>query len=205
MIASIERIPKNARLFLNAFWIRHPKKRKECVEKYGFDPIEDEEMYWMHGLAEKEHRSILRNVIANNGVFSLKFAKMWAASELRSTSKSPSRSRSRSRRRRSPKRQKSPSKKSKRSGLRGGGGGGEGREEYVDKGINPHTGGVIQYLFNLPVKIAATIDSSGRRIVNAFKNTSALKGGLLPWAPVKLEEAGADGRRFYGGGDLLKI
>ena len=202
MIVSIERIPKNARLFLNSFWIRHPKKRKECVEKYGFDPIEDEEMYWMHGLAEKEHRLILRNVIANNGVFSLKFAKMWAASELRSTSsKSPSRSRSRSRRRRSPRR--SPSKKSKRSGLRGGGGGGEGREEYVDKGINPHTGGVIQYLFNLPVKIAATIDSSGRRIVNAFKNTTALKGGGLPWAPIplKLKEAGADGRRFYGGGD----
>jgi hypothetical protein len=193
MIATIERIPKNARLFLNAFWINHPKKRKECVKKYGFDPIDDEEMYWMHGLAEKEHRSILRSVIANNGVFSLKYAKMWATSELRSTSKSPrSRSRSRSRRsRRSPRRQRSPSK-SKRSGLRGGGG-----DEYVDKGINPHTGGVIQYLLNLPVKIAATIDSSGRRIVNVFKNTSALKGGLLPWAPVKLhEEEAADGRRF---------
>jgi hypothetical protein len=199
MIASIERIPKNTRLFLNAFWIRHPKKRKECVEKYGFDPIEDEEMYWMHGLAEKEHRSILRNVIANDGVFSLKFAKMWAASELRSTLTSPSRSRSRSksiRRRRSPRRKnRSLKTKSKLSGLRGGG---EGREEYVDKGINPQTGGVIQYLMNLPVKIAATLDTSGRRIVNAFKNTS-LRGGILPWAPAyNLRDT--EERSLYGGG-----
>jgi len=187
MIATIERIPKDARLFLNAFWIRHPKNRKKCVEKYGFDPIDDEKMYWMHGLGEKEHRSILRSVIANNGVFSLKYAKMWAASELnlapklRSTSKSPRlRSRSRSRRRRSPRRQREKRSplKSKRSGLRGGGGDGV-REEYVDKGINPHTGGVIQYLLNLPVKIAATIDSSGKRIVNAFKNNTPIKGGLL--------------------------
>jgi len=196
MIATIERIPKNARLFLNAFWIRHPKNRKKCVEKYGFDPIDDEKMYWMHGLGEKEHRSILRSVIANNGVFSLKYAKMWAASELNLAPKlkslrSRSRSRSRRRKRRSPRRQMSPSKESKRIGLRGGGGDGV-REEYVDKGINPHTGGVIQYLINLPVKIAATLDISGRQIVNAFKTTS-LRGGLLPWAPT--EE-----KSFYGGG-----
>jgi hypothetical protein len=71
----------------------------------------------------------------------------------------------------------------------------------VDKGINPHTGGVIQYLMNLPVKIAATLDSSGRRIVNAFKTTS-LRGGLLPWAPApyNLNLRDTEERSLYGGG-----
>jgi hypothetical protein len=66
---------------------------------------------------------------------------------------------------RSPRRLRSPRLILKRSPykLRGG--------EYKDVGINPETGGFFQYLFKMPTRFAAQVESTGAMIANAFKNT----------------------------------
>ena len=77
------RIPADARHELTCFWQAHPKLRKGCLEKYGFDPIDDEADYWRFGLAEPDHRDVLRAVRRAGGVFSLPYVKRWEIEELR--------------------------------------------------------------------------------------------------------------------------
>ena len=80
--------------------------------------------------------------------------------------KSPRKSPSRRSPLRSPKKMKSPKLRLKRSPLllRGGG-------EYKDRGINPETGGFFQYLFQMPTRFAAQVESTGAMIANAFRKT----------------------------------
>lgn len=66
---------------------------------------------------------------------------------------------------RSPKKMRSPRLRLKRSPLLLSGG------EYKDKGINPETGGFFQYLFKMPTRFAAQVESTGAMIANAFKKT----------------------------------
>jgi hypothetical protein len=75
-------IPADARRELTRFWKKHPALRKGCLDKYGFDPIEEEADYWRYGLAEPAHRGVLRDVRRNGNVFSLPLAKRWARGEL---------------------------------------------------------------------------------------------------------------------------
>jgi hypothetical protein len=77
------RIPAASRRELTRFWRAHPALRKGCVSKYGFDPIDEEEAYWRFGLAEPDHRDVLRDVRRNNNVFSLPLVKRWETGELR--------------------------------------------------------------------------------------------------------------------------
>lgn len=77
------RIPAASRRELTKFWRTYPALRKGCVSKYGFDPIEDEAEYWRFGLAEPDHRAVLRDVRRNNNVFSLPLVKRWEEGELR--------------------------------------------------------------------------------------------------------------------------
>jgi hypothetical protein len=142
MLADVERIPHSARMFLNAFWVEHPKLRRSCIKKYGYDPLINDFAYFKHGLTEREHRNVLKQLNENRGVFSLQLAKKWAKSELKADKRSRSRKR--------------------KSRLSGG---------YKDKGINPETGGVMQYLFSIPTKFADTIDRSGSMIASAFKKS----------------------------------
>jgi hypothetical protein len=148
MLADVERIPHGARMFLSAFWVEHPKLRRSCIKKYGYDPLINDFAYFRHGLNEHEHKSILKQLNNNRGVFSLQLAKKWAKSELNADKKS------RSRRRKSTSPRLSPRR------LSGG---------Y--KGINPETGGFMQYLFSLPTSFAASVDRSGSMIASAFKTS----------------------------------
>jgi hypothetical protein len=70
-----------ARKFLNKYWQSHPKKRAECLKKYGHDPITDERHYWIKGIAEKPHANVLRSIKVNNNTFNLDLARLWAAQE----------------------------------------------------------------------------------------------------------------------------
>ena len=76
------RIPADSRSELVKFWLAHPVLRKGCLSKYGFDPIDDEKDYWRFGLAEPDHRNLLRAVRRNNKVFSLAHVKRWEIQEL---------------------------------------------------------------------------------------------------------------------------
>ena len=76
------RIPADSRRELIKFWRAHPVLRKGCLSKYGFDPIDEEEAYWRFGLAEPDHRDVLRAVRRNNNLFALAHVKRWAAQEL---------------------------------------------------------------------------------------------------------------------------
>ena len=76
------RIPADFRRELINFWRAHPVLRKGCLSKYGFDPIDEEEAYWRFGLAERDHRDVLRAVRRNNNIFSLAHVKRWAVQEL---------------------------------------------------------------------------------------------------------------------------
>lgn len=75
-------IPADARRELTRFWRAHPALRRGCLSKYGFDPIDEEQAYWRFGLAEPDHKGVLRAVRQNDGVFSLALAKRWATEEL---------------------------------------------------------------------------------------------------------------------------
>ncbi|HSX23427.1 MAG TPA: hypothetical protein VLE97_11690 [Gaiellaceae bacterium] len=77
------RIPPESRRALTKFWRAHPALRKGCVAKYGFDPIDEEAAYWRFGLAEPDHRDVLRSVRRNNNVFSAAHVKRWEIQELR--------------------------------------------------------------------------------------------------------------------------
>ena len=77
------RIPSNSHDELIRFWTAHPALRRGCLRKYGFDPIHDEEDYWRFGLAEPDHRDVLRAVRRAGGVFSLPHVKRWEIEELR--------------------------------------------------------------------------------------------------------------------------
>jgi hypothetical protein len=76
------RIPADSRRELIRFWHAHPTLRKGCVNKYGFDPIDEEEAYWRFGLAEPGHHKVLRMVRRNNSVFSRALVKRWEVEEL---------------------------------------------------------------------------------------------------------------------------
>lgn len=80
------RIPAAARRELTRFWLAHPDLRMGCLSKYGFDPIDEEAAYWRFGLAEPDHRDVLRSVLRNSSVFSLRHVKRWEADELMSAS-----------------------------------------------------------------------------------------------------------------------
>jgi hypothetical protein len=75
-------ITPQARSFLTKFWILHPRKRKACVRKYGFDPILQETNYWTHGIAEQDHAKVLAIIQRHNNTFSLPLARLWAIQEL---------------------------------------------------------------------------------------------------------------------------
>ena len=77
------RIPVDSRSALIKFWCEHPALRRGCLIKYGFDPIDEEAAYWRFGLAEPDHRDVLRAVRRNNNVFSLAHVKRWEIEELR--------------------------------------------------------------------------------------------------------------------------
>jgi len=79
------RIPADARRELSRFWRAHPDLRRGCLDKYGFDPIDEEAAYWRFGLAEPAHRDLLRAVQRDGGVFSLPHVRRWKAEELRHT------------------------------------------------------------------------------------------------------------------------
>jgi hypothetical protein len=75
------RIPADSRDALIRFWRAHPGLRRGCLSKYGFDPIDDEEAYWRFGLAEPDHRDVLRAVRRNDNNFSLPLVKRWEVEE----------------------------------------------------------------------------------------------------------------------------
>jgi hypothetical protein len=77
------RIPADAREELTVFWRAHPRLRRGCLSKYGFDPINDESAYWRCGLAEPDHRDVLRAVRRNGSRFSLTLVRRWELEELR--------------------------------------------------------------------------------------------------------------------------
>lgn len=77
------RIPADSRSALTRFWLAHPALRQGCLRKYGFDPIHEEEAYWRFGLAEPDHRDVLRAVRQNDDVFSLALVKRWEVEELK--------------------------------------------------------------------------------------------------------------------------
>jgi hypothetical protein len=77
------RIPAASRTELIRFWSAHPALRRGCLRKYGFDPIDDEEAYWRFGLAEPDHRAVLRAVRRNNNRFSLALVQRWEIEERR--------------------------------------------------------------------------------------------------------------------------
>lgn len=76
------RIPKASRLALTAFWKHYPALRQGCLKKYGFDPITAEKSYWRFGLAESDHRDVLRRVRQNGMRFTLDLVKRWERQEL---------------------------------------------------------------------------------------------------------------------------
>lgn len=76
------RVPADSRRELVKFWRAHPALRNGCLRKYGFDPIDDEEDYWRFGLAEPDHKGVLRAVRKNGDVFSLALVKRWEVEEL---------------------------------------------------------------------------------------------------------------------------
>jgi len=78
--------------------------------------------------------------------------------------KSPRKNPSRQSPLRSPQKIKSPKLRLKRSPMLRGG-------EYKDRGINPETGGFFQYLFQMPTRFAAQVESTGAMIANAFRKT----------------------------------
>jgi len=77
------RIPTDSRKALIQFWRMHPVLRQGCLNKYGFDPIDEEAAYWRFGLAEPDHRDVLRAVRRNNDTFSLALVKRWEVEELK--------------------------------------------------------------------------------------------------------------------------
>jgi len=55
--------------------------RRGCLRKYGFDPIDDETAYWRYGLAEPDHRDVLREVRRNGNRFSIELVRRWEIEE----------------------------------------------------------------------------------------------------------------------------
>ena len=145
-------LDKDAKTYLDKFWKRHAKLRRKCFLKYGYDPLKDEK-YWDVGLLETEHRRTLFFVRQNYNILSLVLAKKWARTELR-VDKLRSRSRSRS----------SIQRKSRSVSKRGLSGG------YTYKGINPETGGVVEFLLSVPARVASTIDSSGKLVAKVLSS-----------------------------------
>jgi len=78
----IKGIHDDAKKVLHKFWEDHPDLRKGCLDKYGYDPIDDELPYWYYGLAEPEHHMILEDVLKNDGFIDLEQANRWTKSEL---------------------------------------------------------------------------------------------------------------------------
>jgi hypothetical protein len=76
------RIPVDSRRTLTGFWHAHPALRQACIDKYGFDPIEDEESYWRYGLAEADHHGVLLAVQQNGNRFTPSLVKRWKVEEL---------------------------------------------------------------------------------------------------------------------------
>lgn len=75
------KITMQAKKYLRNFWIDEPFLRKQCVKKYGYDPIENECKYWEHGIAEGDHKKVLFKIIKNFNTFSLPLAREWAIEE----------------------------------------------------------------------------------------------------------------------------
>lgn len=79
------RIPADSRDALRRFWRAYPALRRGCLSKYGFDPIDEEEAYWRFGLAEPDHRDVLRAVRRNGNRFSRALVKRWEVEERKDT------------------------------------------------------------------------------------------------------------------------
>lgn len=72
---------KEAMEFLTGFWHDHPDLRKKCKEKYGYDPVDDPEDYWVPGLREEPEHKALWNK-SKEDTLTLTDAKRWSKAEL---------------------------------------------------------------------------------------------------------------------------
>jgi 8-oxo-dGTP pyrophosphatase MutT (NUDIX family) len=80
----IKPLPADTRAELVRFWTEHPDLREACLDKYGYDPVENEDSYWAYGIAEPDHATVLDSVIRNGGTFTLDLALRWEQEELAS-------------------------------------------------------------------------------------------------------------------------
>ena len=76
------KITPGAKSYLEGFWEQYPNLRDGCVNKYGYDPVDNTREYWRWGLSEPEHRDVLESVMSNGGVFDAALAQRWAQEEV---------------------------------------------------------------------------------------------------------------------------
>lgn len=80
--AKLNPLPPDSAAELQRWWLAHPAFRRECQNKYGYDPINQPDDYWPYGLAEPAHSNVLRAVQENGGNFTLELVKIWEREEL---------------------------------------------------------------------------------------------------------------------------
>ena len=82
-------IPDETREELEKFWHDHPDLRAECKKKYGYDPVDEADGYWPHGLGDEPEHHVIWDAV-QDGPFTLELAKKWEKQELAAAKKESS-------------------------------------------------------------------------------------------------------------------
>ena len=88
--SAVVNIPTSSREELTKFWHKHPDLRAECKKKYGFDPVDEADGYWPHGLGDEPEHHKIWNAVKDGGPFTPELVNLWEEQELAAAKKESS-------------------------------------------------------------------------------------------------------------------
>lgn len=83
-------IPDDSREELENFWHKHPDLRAECKKKYGYDPVDEADGYWPHGLGDEPEHHVIWDAVKDGDEFTIGLVKKWEKQELAAAKKESS-------------------------------------------------------------------------------------------------------------------
>lgn len=83
-------IPDDSREELENFWHEHPDLRAECKKKYGYDPVDEADGYWPHGLGDEPEHHVIWDAVKDGDEFTIGLVKKWEKQELAAAKKESS-------------------------------------------------------------------------------------------------------------------